>query len=88
MAFQLEDTWFGEGLLWKRLIIRNFFGGVQGILMDSESFMNDREIDLSHVNSLEEAIQIIQQEDYDYYYELTLYGEEGSEEEKPNDQSN
>jgi hypothetical protein len=52
---------------------------VQGILMDSESFMNNREIDLSHVNSLEEAIQIIQQEDYDYYYELTLYAEEGNE---------
>lgn len=85
MTFQLEDTWFGEGLLWKRLIIRNFFGGVQGILMDSESFMNYREIDLTHVKSLEEAIQIIQQMDYDFYCELTLYGEEGSEEEKSSD---
>jgi hypothetical protein len=37
MAFQMDnkDTWFGEGLLWRRLIIRNFFGGVQGILMDA-----------------------------------------------------
>ena len=58
--FVLEETWFGEGLAWKRLIIREFFGGIQGLLMDAEwSSVIDQQIDLSHVRSLNEAIREI-----------------------------
>ena len=58
--FVLEETWFGEGIAWKRLIIREFFGGIQGLLMDAEwSDLEDKEIDLSDVKSLNEAIRSI-----------------------------
>jgi hypothetical protein len=61
--FALEETWFGEGLAWKRLIIRPFFGEpglIQGFLMESEyPGVDFHEIDLSHVRSLNQAIREI-----------------------------
>ncbi len=79
MTFQMDDkdTWFGEGLLWKRLIIRNFFGGVQGILMDAvPEWIQTKEIDLSHCDDIDQAIKEITKLDSDYYDELTLYADE------------
>jgi len=58
--FVLEETWFGGGLAWKRLIIREFFGGIQGLLKDSDlSSVADQQIDLSHVRTLNQAISEI-----------------------------
>jgi hypothetical protein len=61
--FVMEEAWFGEGLAWKRLIIRPFFGEpglIQGFLMDSEyPGIDFHEIDLSHVKSLNQAIREI-----------------------------
>jgi hypothetical protein len=79
MSFQMDDkdTWFGEGLLWKRLIIRNFFGEVQGILMDAvPEWIQTMEIDLSHCADIDQAIKEITKLDSDYYDELTLYADE------------
>lgn len=78
MTLQLETAWFGEGLLWKRLIIRPFFGTIQGVLMDSiPAYLGTKEIDLSHHTTLEDAIEEITQMDWQYYTELTAYAEEG-----------
>lgn len=72
--FVLEETWFGEGLAWKRLIIRPFFGEpglIQGFLMDSEyPDVEFREIDLSHVKSLGQAIREIRGIDLTMYDQL------------------
>jgi hypothetical protein len=61
--FVMEETWFGEGLAWKRLIIRPFFGEpglIQGFLMECEyPGVDFHEIDLSHVKSLNQAIREI-----------------------------
>ena len=63
--FALEETWFGEGLAWKRLIIREFFGGIQGLLKDSDlSSVTDQQIDLSHVRTLNQAISEIRGIDF------------------------
>lgn len=78
MTLQLETAWFGEGLLWKRLIIRPLFGEIQGILKDATpSYIADRFIDLSHAETLDEAIEELKQMDWQYYTELTAYAEEG-----------
>jgi hypothetical protein len=90
MPFQLgdEDTWFGEGLLWKRLIIRNLDGTVQGLMMNAvPSYIKDKQIDLSHCNSLDEAIDELRKEDFDYYDELTLYADEEEVVESPDGKS-
>ena len=72
--FFLEETWFGEGLAWKRLIIRPFFGEpglIQGFLLDSEfPDVEFREIDLSHVKSLGQAIREIRGIDLAMYDQL------------------
>ena len=66
--FVLKETWFGEGLAWKSLIIRDFFGGIQGLLMDAEwSSVIDQQIDLSHVRSLNQAIREIRGRDLEMF---------------------
>jgi hypothetical protein len=66
--FVLKETWFGEGLAWKSLIIREFFGGIQGLLMDAESSsVIDQQIDLSHVRSLNQAIREIRGRDLEMF---------------------
>lgn len=67
-SFAVEQTWFGEGLAWNRLIIREFFGGIQGLLMDSNwTSLNDQQIDLSHVRSLNQAIREIRGRDLEMF---------------------
>lgn len=78
VGFQLSETWFGEGMLWKRLIIRELFGQIQGILMDAQpSYMRDQMIDLSHHTCLDDAIQELTRLDYEYDDAITLYADEG-----------
>lgn len=72
---ELPEAWFGEGLLFSRLIIRNNknTGQIDGILMDATpSYISPIFIDLSHVETLDEAIAIIQNEDFVLYDTLTL----------------
>ena len=79
MKLQIEEAWFGEGQLFKRLIIRESInGGVDGFLMDAiPSYIGMKHIDLSHHETLEDAIEEITQTDWQYYTELTAYAEEG-----------
>jgi hypothetical protein len=89
MPFRIEDkdTWFGEGMYWKRLIIRNLDGAVQGILMDNPNEDSMKIIDLSHLGSLDEAIDALRKVDSDSYDELTLYADEEEFDEGPNGKS-
>ncbi len=77
MGFHVSETWFGEGLLFKRLIIRpREMDGtfvIDGILMDAvPSYIQDKFIDLTHTQSLDEAIYAIRREDGEWYDALTL----------------
>ena len=72
---ELTEAWFGEGMLFRRLIIRNNknTGEIDGILMDATpSYIRPKFIDLSHARTLDEAIDIIRSEDFDWYDALTL----------------
>jgi hypothetical protein len=72
---ELTETWFGEGMLFRRLIIRNNknTGEIDGILIDPlPSYIAPVFIDLSHARTLDEAIDIIRSEDFDWYDALTL----------------
>jgi hypothetical protein len=77
MTLQLEQTWEGNGQAWKRLIIRNFSGGVQGIMMDAGGYIKDETIDLSHHKTLDEAINDITNRDLAMYNDVIVDGEEG-----------
>lgn len=77
MGFHLSETWFGEGLVFKRLIIRpREMDGtfvIDGILMDAiPSYIQDKFIDLTHTQSLDEAIHIIRSKDAGWYNALTF----------------
>jgi hypothetical protein len=70
--------WEGEGLLWKRLIIRPNGQQLEGLLIDATpSFMTDKMIDLTRATTLDEAIEELKQIDWEYHRELTAYAEEG-----------
>lgn len=72
-----NKVWEGEGLLWQNLAIYETPTGYVGVLSNSLSFMSDREMKFDIHISIEEAVKLITHEDYEYHYELTLYGEEG-----------
>lgn len=73
---QLTDTWFGEGQVFSRLIIRPRDGQVDGILMNATpTYITDVYIDLTHAQTLDEAIDIIYKEDSQWYDGLTLEDE-------------
>lgn len=68
----LTETWFGEGQVFGRLIIRPRDGQIDGILMEATpSYIGDVYIDLSHAETLDEAIDIIRREDGQWYDTLT-----------------
>ena len=74
---QLTETWFGEGQVFSRLIIRpRELGGtkmIDGILMEATpSYITDVYIDLTHAQTLDEAIDIIYKEDYQWFDALTV----------------
>ncbi len=76
----MTETWFGEGQLFRRLIIRprEIDGTVMidGILMDAiPSYITDVWIDLTHTQTLDEAIDAIRREDGEWYDGLTLEDE-------------
>lgn len=68
----LTETWFGEGQVFSRLIIRPRDGQIDGILMEATpSYIKDVYMDLSHAETLDEAIDIIRREDGQWYDTLT-----------------
>ena len=72
---ELTETWFGEGQIFRRLIIRNNknTGQIDGILMEATpSYIKDVYIDLTHAQTLDEAIDIIHSKDFSFYDALTL----------------
>ena len=76
----MTETWFGEGQVFSRLIIRpREIGGtkmIDGILMNAiPSYITDVYIDLTHAQTLDEAIDIIYKEDGEWYDGLTLEDE-------------
>jgi hypothetical protein len=73
----LTETWFGEGQTFRRMIIRpREIGGVvtiDGILMDAISpYIRNVYLDLSHAQTLDEAIDIMYKEDFGWYDALTM----------------
>lgn len=73
-----EWHWDGDGLLWKRLHVRSIGDEVQGIMTDAvPSWINDKIIDLSWASTIDEAIEALRREDYDFHSELSLYADEG-----------
>lgn len=78
MTTQTEITWTGDGVLWRNLTIRSINGKTEGILSDARmSWITDKSIDLSQYETTDEAIEAIIREDWEYYTELTAYGDEG-----------
>ena len=74
---QLTETWFGEGQLFTRLIIRpREIDGtkmIDGILMKATpSYIADVYIDLTHAQTLDEAIDLIYKEDFQWFDSLTV----------------
>ena len=74
---EIIQLWTGEGLLWKNLHIHRHGVNLIGTLSDSKSFMTDRSITFKEGTVLSDAIAFIVNEDADFFFELTLYGEEG-----------
>jgi hypothetical protein len=77
MTTRDNKVWEGEGLLWRNLTIYETAEGMVGVLSDSKSFMEDREIKFpDDLRPFQELIAEIQKMDSDYYDELTLYADE------------
>lgn len=69
----LTETWFGEGQTFRRLIIRPRDGQIDGILMDAISpYIRDVYLDLTHAQTLDEAIDLMGKEDFGWYDALTM----------------
>lgn len=75
-----REKWFwkGEGQLWKKLVVRYSNGKIDGILMDPQpNWIQDKFIDLSFAETLDDAILTLKREDFETYVELTLEADEG-----------
>jgi hypothetical protein len=73
-----NKVWEGEGLLWQNLAIYETSEGMVGVLSNSKSFMNDKEIKFpDDLRPFGDLVAEIQKTDSDFYDAFTEYGEEG-----------
>jgi hypothetical protein len=78
MTTRENKIWESEGLLWRNLSIHETSNGMVGVLSNSKSFMQDREINFSDdMRPFGELVAEIQKMDSDFYDEMTMYAEEG-----------
>ena len=72
-----NKVWESEGLLWQNLAIYETVEGMVGVMSNSKSFMNDREMTFPDDMMFMDMIEKITTEDHEFYNEMGLYGEEG-----------
>jgi hypothetical protein len=72
-----NKVWESEGLLWQNLAIYETVEGMVGVMSNSKSFMNDQEMTFPNDMNFMDMIEKITTEDYEFYNEMALYGEEG-----------
>jgi hypothetical protein len=72
-----NKVWEGEGLLWQNLAIYETLEGMVGVLSNSKSFMEDREIKFQEPMMFTDMIEQIKNEDWSYNNIIEEYAEEG-----------
>lgn len=72
-----HELWTAEGLLWQNITLYGQGTRLIGTLKNARNFMSDREILFEENLGIQKAIDLLMNEDADFYDQLTMYAEEG-----------